>query len=200
MNKSEQLNELFAALSKAHEEMPAAGLNSSNSFLKSKYANLADIMKAARPALCKNGLVVSQYMEPNEHGVNTLVTVLGHTSGQFIESRILLSVERNEKGSELQAMGKSITYLRRYAYTALVGIIISDDPDDDDGEHTRSYQPKPQYNAGITRQDRMRLESELDGLPDIKKAIIERYGSLDDIPKAHLESILNKIKETKGNK
>lgn len=128
---SEQLNELFTALCSAHAEMPACGLNSKGH--NSKYANLADIMMTARPILLKYGLTVIQHMATCHVDYDQMVTKLCHTSGQWIESRALIRPDKNNKNA-LHAIGAAITYISRYQYKALAGVVVSDDYDDNDGD------------------------------------------------------------------
>jgi hypothetical protein len=127
MQHSENINELATALSKAQCEMSAAKMDSSNPFFKSKYADLASIWDAARPALGKYSLCVMQSMElVGEKTV--LVTTLVHSSGQWMKSTLPLSPGK----PGMQEMGSAITYARRYALAALIGIVC--DSEDDDGE------------------------------------------------------------------
>lgn len=125
--RSTELNELFKALSIAQSEINVALKSSSNPFFKSSYANLQSIIESSRPALCKQGLSVLQQMV-SENGTDYLVTVLGHSSGQWISSRMKVTPQK----SDPQSLGSYITYLRRYMYAALVGVY---DGEDDDGNH-----------------------------------------------------------------
>jgi len=125
-NQSTELNELFCALSKAQDEFRVASKDSSNPFFKSKYANLQAIIEAARPSLCKNGLAVAQQII-SEEGTDYLITILGHSSGQWISSKMRIAPMK----TDIQSLGSYITYLRRYSYATLVGVY---DGDDDDGE------------------------------------------------------------------
>lgn len=136
--KSAQTNELFAALAKAQAEMQTASLDANNPFFKSKYADLAAIVAASRPALAKYGLSIMQPILTDESG-QYLVTVLGHQSGQWIESRIKL----NPQKADPQSIGSMITYYRRYSMLALCGIVASD-ASDDDGEAAMQEQ-RPAY-------------------------------------------------------
>lgn len=127
MQHSENINELAAALSKAQSEVQAARMDSKNPFFKSKYADLTSIWDAARPALGKYNLCVMQCMEiVGEKTI--LVTTLAHASGQWMKSCLLLSPGK----PGMQEMGSAITYARRYALAALIGIVC--DSEDDDGE------------------------------------------------------------------
>ncbi len=124
--KSLEINELSKALSLAQSEMKVASKDSSNPFFKSSYANLQSIIEASRPALCKNGLSVIQQMI-TENGQEYLVTMLCHSSGQWVSSQMRI----NPAKQDVQSLGCYITYLRRYSYAALVGVY--DGTEDDDG-------------------------------------------------------------------
>ncbi len=117
--------EIYSALSKAQEEIVGALKDSDNPFFKSKYADLASVQDAIRKPFAKNGLCASQVMEPMEGGF-VLVTILGHSSGQEIVSRLPVTLTDTKP----QAVGSQITYARRYALAAIAGVAQIDD----DGE------------------------------------------------------------------
>lgn len=119
MNKSESIAALSAALSKAQGEMRGAVKDSANPFFKSRYADLASVIEAAREPLAKNGLAVIQLI--NETG--GVETVLTHSSGEWISSTIQLTPKTNSP----QDMGSIISYGRRYSYAAIVGLAQVDD-------------------------------------------------------------------------
>lgn len=124
MIKSEQINELAAALSKAQGEMKGATKDSSNPFFKSKYADLASVWEAFRDPFAKNGLSLVQ--SPRfQDGLVFVESLLLHTSGQWISGE----VSAQPKDHAPQAVGSTITYLRRYAAQSIAGVC----PEDDDG-------------------------------------------------------------------
>ena len=83
---SEQLNELFAALAKAQGEFNTAKKSSINTHWASTYAGYNEVVKAAKQALSANGLSVSHDVKPLPE-YDVLVTILGHSSGQWKEIR-----------------------------------------------------------------------------------------------------------------
>ena len=127
MQKSEQLDKLAVALAKAQAEMGGAVKESNNPFFKSKYADLTSVWKACKDALHSNGFSVVQSPTSSPEGRIGVSTMLLHSSGQFISGEYTLGVK---KQSDPQADGSSITYARRYALAAFVGVC----PVDDDGE------------------------------------------------------------------
>jgi hypothetical protein len=83
MDKSESIKTLAAALAKAQDEIGAVKFDEVNPFLKNKYASLGAIIEAAKPALSKNGLTISQPVTGNGNEVG-VTTILMHNSGEFI--------------------------------------------------------------------------------------------------------------------
>lgn len=124
--ESQSLDKLYAALAKAQLEMLPAKTGSSNPYFKSKYADLASIVKASRKALATNGLAVIQRIVRNGSAGMTLLTRLCHASGQWIES----SMTVNPPKQDIQSLGSYLTYLRRYTYSSIVGVVSSEEDDD----------------------------------------------------------------------
>lgn len=139
MLKSEQINELAAALAKAQGQIEGAKKSSSNPFFKSKYADLAECWNTCREALTANGISVIQMPEEiNENGRLNITTMLAHSSGQYISSTLTMTVTKLDP----QAIGSAITYGRRYALAAMVGLA----QEDDDGEKAMA-RPKDKKSA-----------------------------------------------------
>ena len=129
--QSETLGALAAALSKAQADITGALKDSSNPFFKSKYADLASCWDACRKQLAANGLSVIQTTRMADQGL-VLVTTLAHSSGEWIagEMPVLMSVQgKSGEFKEItpQAQGSGITYARRYALAAIVGLAQVDD-------------------------------------------------------------------------
>ena len=133
MNKSENINELAAALSKAQGAITDALRDSNNPFFKSKYADLASVWDACRKPLADNGLAIIQSVTSSD-GI-ALETMLTHSSGQFVSSTVKLLL----KDESMQGMGSAITYARRYQLAAFVGVA----PDDDDDGNAASGKTQP---------------------------------------------------------
>jgi len=197
--QSTQLNELFAALAKAQAEMESAGLTSANPFFKSKYADLAEIVKASRPSLTKYGLAVVQYIEQSLEGSSVLITLLGHASGQYITSRMPIQPAK----TDVQSLGSYITYLRRYSYAALVGVVVCDE--DDDGEHAMTrpvagnQKPVKIVEEYVTADQLADLEYELEGHLDIAENVMRamKITTLSQFPRDKYQASIRKIRELK---
>lgn len=122
---SETINELATALTAAQAAMRGAVKDADNPYFKSKYADLASVWEACRKPLTDRGLSVVQSVGADGVKVR-ITTLLAHTSGQWIADDLVLSAKEDSP----QAIGSCITYGRRYALAAFVGVA----PEDDDGE------------------------------------------------------------------
>ena len=125
MNKSDSIKELATALAKAQAEMAGAKERANNPAFNSKYADLASVWDAARPSLTKNGLSVAQFTVPTQNSEVQVETILMHASGEWVSGVIAIPVAKDNA----HGYGSALTYARRYALAAAVGIA----PEDDDG-------------------------------------------------------------------
>lgn len=128
MYKSDSIAQLADALSKAQAEMKAAEMNSVNPFLKNKYADLGSVIEAARQPLAQHGLSFTQLVG-GDGGTVTLDTILLHSSGEYIGQMVSLPSGDDKGRSLAQSAGAVITYLRRYALSAILGIYADEDTD-----------------------------------------------------------------------
>ena len=122
MQKSDSINELAAALSKAQGQMSGALKDSQNPFYKSNYADLGSCWDSIRRPLSDNGLSVIQAVDSIDNAI-FIETILTHTSGQFVSSRIKINPTKDDP----QGVGSAITYYRRYSLAAMVGLYQIDD-------------------------------------------------------------------------
>ena len=144
--QSDQVNELYSALALAQGEMlPAiksAGM-ASNYGQNKRYANYDDMVEATRSALSKNKLSVYHDIIEIENGSRYLYTCLAHGSGQFKAGWISLNVGENKQRNAQQELGSCLTYYKRYAYAAAIGLSF-DDGDDYDSPKYQREQSAPQ--------------------------------------------------------
>ena len=147
MQKSESIAELAEALAKAQGEMAAAKKDSTNPFYHSKYADLAQIVEAIRKPLSDNGLAISQLIQPDAETA-VIETILMHQSGEWLSSIIQLKPVKTDP----QGIGSAITYARRYALGAIVGLATEEDDDAEgamgrDALKSKPKEPKPTKEA-----------------------------------------------------
>lgn len=114
---------LHSAMAAAFGEIEAATKSANNPHFKSKYADIATVIDAVKPALVKHGLFFTQHPEPSERGV-CIETMLHHASGESI-SLGKLFVPANKQ--DAQGFGSALTYARRYALVTAFGVPTEDD-------------------------------------------------------------------------
>ena len=177
LNHSEQLNELFSALAKAQAGILSAKKDSENPFFRSKFADLSSIWDAIRKPLTDNGLCIIQTCE-GQVGAMLLITWLGHSSGQWMKSRFPLNPAKNDP----QSIGSVITYMKRYALSAIVGVVADED---DDAEvamrHARTEPPKPVRIVPAPAVDNRKVTEEMeDALKELLMQDLEYKQKVDD--------------------
>lgn len=181
MQRSEQINELAAALCKAQGEMEGASKDKENPHFRSKYADLGAVWDAIREPLAKNGLSVTQWMRSagsdGAHAVE-VETMLMHASGQWISDTFAVPVSK----IDAQGYGSAATYSRRYSLMAAVGIA----PVDDDANAAVGGKLPEKRNGNYQKQPPKKPADQPPGDPfeSAKSAVLkceqERFGTLLD--------------------
>lgn len=155
MNRSEGISQLATALAAAQGEIRDAIKRNLIVTEKSRrnYADIASIREACREPLSKNGLSVVQLPERGESGI-VLRTILFHKSGEFIESEFPpLTPAATQNMTYIQSLGSHITYARKYALMAMVGIAPDDDNDGETATATAAIPEEAQKTNGKTPRD-----------------------------------------------
>lgn len=194
LNQSERraaghdMGPLYAALAKAQGEFPE--IDKGKTGHGYKYADIADILRAVRPILSKNDLAVFQSLDGDK-----LVTTLAHGSGATLVSAYPLVQDGTGRMNNIQRMGAALTYARRYALTALLGVAADEDLDARDirveGGDSKAKNPT---SAGL--QDAWR-DGVLDSLPedasDRDKAVAFANAIIRDMEAAKTAAAVNKV-------
>ena len=119
MNSSASIKELATALAKVQGKLTFAKKDSKNPFFKSNYADLESVWDACRDLLAEHGLSVMQFPGVYVEGNMVLTTILAHESGEWIVQDMSLPVSK----PDAQGAGSAITYMRRYALAAVIGVV-----------------------------------------------------------------------------
>lgn len=135
MNSSTEIKDLAAAMAKFQAELKPAIKGNTNPYFKSRYADLQACWDCCREALVKNGLSVVQGSRESNGEIVTVDTRLMHASGQWIESSLTMKPAK----ADPQGVGSAVTYARRYALSAILGIVADED---DDGNAATHNEPK----------------------------------------------------------
>lgn len=140
MNTSETFGQIAGALAAAQAEMQnpvkdrVARVKSDKADYTYNYADLSSVLDAVRPALSKHGIALVQ--DPAVSGDQLSVTTrLIHSSGEWIENVLSTGIDPMAK---IQTLGSGITYLRRYALQALVGVVAEEDDDGNQAQGNRA--------------------------------------------------------------
>lgn len=126
---SERTELISAALVKFHsgeltvEKKGKAPVTKDGGKLRS-YVKLDDILNTVRQPLANAGLYVEQHLAGS-----SVITRVVHSSGQYIASRVVLREWQGQNTNQLQNVGGALTYLRRYAVTAILAIAADEDDD-----------------------------------------------------------------------
>lgn len=139
MSQSESIKELAKALAVAQGSMRGAHRDSVNPFYKSKYADLESVWEAIREPLSKNNLAITQTTDVRDGSV-FVVTTLMHQSGEWINGIYPVV----SKDLSAQALGSAMSFSRRYALAAIVGVYQTDD---DGNDAQQGVQPKSKPNT-----------------------------------------------------
>lgn len=189
---SAELGKLLEALAKAQAIMQGAIQDSANPFFKSTYADLTSVWEACRGPLTQNGLSVVQTIQVCGD-TTCLVSILGHISGQWIKSVLPIKPSK----ADIQSLGSAITYCRRYALSALVGVC----PIDDDGESAmdRGQKSQTKKSSFVLPKD-ISLESFENFVEESAKASGKTTGSIIERANQNPEGFLNALRAWEDEK
>lgn len=124
--QSETVGAIFKALAEAQKEIQNPVKNAKNPHFKSAYTTLDEALNVTREALSAVGICIFQRTYLTDT-LMMLETVLGHSSGEFLCSHYPVIAVPYKPQDGLSAL----TYARRGALCAAVGIA----GEDDDGNH-----------------------------------------------------------------
>jgi len=174
------VDQLATALAKAQAEIHNAEKSALNPAFKRdgkvlKYATLADVWNACRGPLTKNGLSIVQMPQRSYDGGVVVDTIMLHTSGQTLVSRLEMPVAQGNA----HGIGSAISYARRYALSAMVG--VAPDDDDDDGnaasDTPSSYSP-PAPRTATQSAKPSKAKQEADRVAELRENVRVLYESL----------------------
>jgi hypothetical protein len=185
MEKSTSITNIAKALCEFQGAVETIKKTETNPFFKSKYASLADILNIIRQPLADNGLSFVQFPK----GKYCLETMLMHTSGEWLSESYEMTPTKNDP----QGAGSVITYQRRYALGAILGLNIDED---NDGNETTDHKPEV-TNAMILKAHDLVRTSTLD---EDAKVRAEKALNKAGLSLAEYTAITNKLKEAQPRK
>lgn len=180
--QSDNIGKLAEALCKAQGTMVEAKEDSKNPFFKSTYADLTSTWRACKDSLTANGLSITQGAGFVD-GQAFLVTTLMHSSGEWINSFYPLYLSKQDP----QAMGSAVTYARRYALAAIVGVCKEGEDDDAEKAQNRAA-PKE-----MISDDQVKALIQAVGSDTVTKdRILKRFSAkaFNEIPKENYVTLM----------
>lgn len=152
--RTEVVAKLNAALAKAQAEFPPIKREQtvSTGTYSYNYASLDVIFAAVRRPLTANGLALVQMLEDDG-----LRTEIRHSAGGVIGAKFPLPTVP----AKPQELGSLLTYLRRYAVMAILGIATEDD---DDGAAAQTAEPASDKRSDAQNRKVFALIKDLDTL------------------------------------
>ena len=123
------MTELYKALASLQAAIGAIPKNVRKEGLKYTYTDLDTIWDAIRKPLKDAGLVVIQLPVSDGDKIG-LRSILAHVSGESVESVMFApEVKANNVMTAIQAAGSSLTYMRRYMLSSMLGLTTDEDTD-----------------------------------------------------------------------
>ncbi|MDD6777805.1 MAG: ERF family protein [Bacteroidales bacterium] len=145
---SVEIGAISTAVSAFQGEIEQPSLNRENPYFKSRYVDLSGVLKSVQKLLAKNGLAVMQIISGND-----IITLLTHKSGQWFKSVCPIGNYKSQ-----QDRGSAITYTKRYALCAILGIAADTDDDGnaatdaDNKKNAKTVQQPMQGNEALLAQ------------------------------------------------
>jgi hypothetical protein len=155
IQKSESIINLSKGLALFHIKVGTIKKDAKNPFFKSTYASLSNILDQIADPLAESGLIFTQLPT----GENELVSMLIHAdTGEYIQSCYSMKPVKDDP----QGRGSVITYQRRYALSAILGLNIDADDDANEATHGGSTPEKATQYAAKVEEDKKPWLNETD--------------------------------------
>lgn len=155
-------NQAFAEM---QSDLPTVAKSKTVSFKKDsndnpitayKHATLEDIVDIVRPVLQQYGFAISFSIDTHEKV--TVTCTLMHKAGHSIDTTITLNPDGSGSKNNVQAIGSSVSYGKRYTLCSLLNIATRDD---DDAQSCAANRNLP-----LTTLQVKALKKRFDSLPD----------------------------------
>lgn len=168
------MKEISAAMAKAFCQIEGAVKGKTNPAFRSKYADLAAVVDAIKPALAEHGLWFRQLTHHADGGV-CVETVIHHASGESLACGPLFVPASKQ---DAQGFGSALTYCRRYSLMAAFGVPA----EDDDGNAAAASKPEKPAQRISEQESRLILDSLREAAVDGLEALQTRFKAIPNSP------------------
>ena len=180
---------IYTALAAAQKNMGKAVKGSVNPHFKSKYADLADVMQVALPALSEQGIAAWHSVTILE-GTQCMRTTLSHgASDTHISCDVPLIVNKGD----MQGMKSATTYAKRIGIESVTGIA----PEDDDGNAAASAPPSAKR-INADQADAIRQLIKETGTNEAKFLEWAKCGSVEEMDASKYASAVDLMESKRG--
>ena len=107
-----------------------------------RYADLGDIQRAISAQLHSCGLSIG-FETQQEGDTLHVVCIVRHAGGHSERTSFPVPIDRQARMNDTQKVGSALTYGRRYALTAALGIVTADEDDDGQASGAQSHPGAP---------------------------------------------------------
>lgn len=226
LQAEEARSAFFSALARFQSEIPpihkgqTARVQSAKGSFSYTYADLGDIQRAIAPTLAACGLSVTFDTE-QESGGYVVIAKVHHLAGHSERTVFRVPVDNQARMNSTQAAGAALTYGRRYALTAALGIVTADEDDDAQSAWgpTRTAAPSPQTAPPGAPQPMRQSEAPIPTITPAQHALLEArihahgldrervkawlarawgIAHLDQIPAARFDDLLARLEQWAG--
>ena len=144
-NAETAFNAAFARMQAEIPEVIEKGQILVKGTLRSTYAKLEDIYAVIKPILKAHGFALRHRTEwpDDRNGVIRIVGILSHIEGHHEESVFEAPADKSDYRTDIQSMGSTVSYGRRYTTLDLLNIVTRGA--DDDGKKSGRPQPPDGY-------------------------------------------------------
>ena len=169
------MKNISEAMAKAFAQIEGAVKGKTNPAFRSKYADLAAVVDAIKPALAEHGLFFRQITHLADHGV-CIETIIHHSSGESLACGPLFVPASKQ---DAQGFGSAMTYARRYSLMAAFGVPA----EDDDANAAVASKPVAKPAERVNEQEsRLILDSLREAAVDGLEALQARFKSIPNSP------------------
>lgn len=124
----------YRAMKAVQDEVKPVLRSVENDITHSRYARLEHIDRKIRPVYTKHGFSLTFGARTDTPGTVTITCDCMHQDGYVKPYELPGTLDSTNKAKTgIQAVGSTVTYLRRYLTCLIFNVVLTDDPEDDDG-------------------------------------------------------------------
>jgi len=169
-----------AGMAQMQCEIPTVFEGAINLHTGNSYATLDDITRTIKPIMQQHGFAITFKVENAEKAIE-VTGILMHRGGHREQTTMRLPLDVGKGRNDVQSVGSSTTYGKRYVMCALLNITTSDAQDDDaqTADGSDSAEDRAEVVAGIVAQ--VDGTTTADELKDVWQAAVKALKEAGDV-------------------